>query len=391
MSRSEIPDGWEEKNLGDCAFYINGYAFKPVNWQEHGVPIIRIEQMNDDSAKCDFFDKELPNKFVLQNGDLVFSWSATLSLKIWKRGKAYLNQHLFKVITKRGNDKLFLKYLIEFNLDKLAGEAHGSTMKHITRPHLLNYAVKTPKSFAEQQNIAHIIFTVDNTIDKTEELIEKNKKIKQGLMQDLFDWKNWDTVSLGSVAFVTKLAGFEYTEYFDYSKSGDIIAIRALNMKYGRLDLSDIHTIPRETSMKLPRSKLNKGDIVISYVGTIGELSVIPENEKYHLAPNVAKITLNKKLFLPEFALYQLLTEIGQRRIMDLVASTTQMAISMTRLRTLNLIKPPLEEQERIVKIFEIVDKKINSEESHLAKLLKIKAGLMQDLLTGRVRVGMEA
>jgi len=391
MSETQSPDGWEEKSLGKLADYINGYAFKPKDWKTEGLPIIRIEQLNNSDAEYDYYEGLLPAKNRIDDGDLIFSWSATLSLKIWDRGSAALNQHLFKVIVRNGVDKFFLKYLIEQHLEKLAGETHGSTMKHITRPHLLNYKVEIPARIKEQQKIASILQNVDSAIDETKELIEKNKMIKSGLMQDLFDWVNWATVSLGNVAFVTKLAGFEYTEYFDYSKSGEIVAIRALNMKNGKLDLSDIHTIPRETSIKLPRSRLDKGDIVISYVGTIGELSVIPENEKYHLAPNVAKISLNKNLFYPEFVLYQLLTEIGKRRIFDLVASTTQMAISMTRLRTLILIRPPLEEQKRIVKILEAVDNKIESEQNYLCKLTQMKTGLMQDLLTGRVRVNVEA
>src|SRR5438309_7976464 len=104
MNQNKLPENWEEKELGKCASYLNGYAFKPEDWTNHGIPIIRIEQLNDDDAKCDYYDKPLPDRFVLGNGDLVFSWSATLSLKIWDRGKAYLNQHLFKVVPRNGVD-----------------------------------------------------------------------------------------------------------------------------------------------------------------------------------------------------------------------------------------------------------------------------------------------
>jgi type I restriction enzyme S subunit len=186
---TEAPAGWEEKTLGNCAFYINGHAFKPEDWHETGTPIIRIEQLHDANAHHDFCQRELPDRFVINNGDLIFSWSATLSLKIWDRGRAFLNQHLYKVIPKNGVDRFFLKYLLESNLDKLTGETHGSTMKHITRPHLLEYLVTIPKSLSEQEKIAAVLQRVDNAIDKTKELIEKHKKMKQGLTQSLFDAK----------------------------------------------------------------------------------------------------------------------------------------------------------------------------------------------------------
>jgi type I restriction enzyme S subunit len=89
---------------------------------------------------------------------------------------------------------------------------------------------------------------------------------------------DWDSAKIGDYVFVTKLAGFEYTLHFDYATSGPIIAIRALNIKGGALNLEDVHTIPKETSDALPRSKLKRGDLVMSYVGTLGRAAVIPED-----------------------------------------------------------------------------------------------------------------
>jgi restriction endonuclease S subunit len=179
-----IPKEWEMSTLGNLASYINGYAFKPEDWEESGLPIIRIEQLKNPDAKCDYFDKKLTDIYLINDGDLIFSWSATLFLKIWNRGTAYLNQHLYKVITKSVVKKIFLRYLIEFNIDKLYKETHGSTMQHITRPLLLKFKIILPP-LHEQQKIAEILETVDETIEKTDAIIEKYKRIKQGLMQDL--------------------------------------------------------------------------------------------------------------------------------------------------------------------------------------------------------------
>jgi len=178
-------NSWIKTSLGSIAKYINGYAFKPEDWQEYGIPIIRIEQLKNPDTKYDYCNKKIPEIYIIHKGDLIFSWSASLYLKIWERGDAYLNQHLYKVIPNPITFKFFLKYLIQFNLDKLIKETHGSTMKHITRPSLLGFIVNMPSKI-EQKKIAEILETIDEEIEKTDEIIKKYERIKNGLMQDLF-------------------------------------------------------------------------------------------------------------------------------------------------------------------------------------------------------------
>ncbi|HOK80497.1 MAG TPA: restriction endonuclease subunit S, partial [bacterium] len=242
--------------------------------------------------------------------------------------------------------------------------------------------------------------------------IEKYRRIKQGLMQDLLTrgidengkirsekthkFKNsplgripeeWEVVRLGEVAFVTKLAGFEYTKFFNYSLEGEIILIRALNIRDGKLDLSNTYTMPKDISVKLNRSKLDKNDIVISYVGTVGECAIIPFDDKFHLAPNVAKVSIRKNDLMPEFILKYLLGFHGKREINLIMSSTTQSALSMSNIRTIRVLLPPLPEQQRIAEILSQVDNTIEKEEAYKQKLERIKKGLMEDLLTGKVRV----
>jgi type I restriction enzyme S subunit len=202
--------------------------------------------------------------------------------------------------------------------------------------------------------------------------------------------EEWEVIELGVYAFVTKLAGFEYTKHINYSIGGDIIALRALNLKGGELDLNDIQTIPKGVSEYLKRSKLSKGDLVISYVGTVGEMAVIEEDDKYHLAPNVAKITVKRNKLNPWFLKEYLFSHEGKTEIMNQTASTTQAAMSMGNIRKLKIKMPKIEEQESIVKKLDQVHNKIKDEINYLHKLNSIKTGLMQDLLSGRVRVPEE-
>jgi len=199
--------------------------------------------------------------------------------------------------------------------------------------------------------------------------------------------EDWDSSKIGDFSFVTKLAGFEYTLHFDYSKSGPVIAVRALNIKNGTLDLKEVHTIPRKTSDDLPRSKLVKGDLVISYVGTLGRVAMIPEDDKFHLAPNVAKICVDKARVAPEFLAQFLNSFTGQKLIFDAAASTTQAALSMGNLREIVFVRPPLAEQRAIATALSDVDALLAALDRLIAKQRDLKQAAMQQLLTGQTRL----
>lgn len=168
--------------------------------------------------------------------------------------------------------------------------------------------------------------------------------------------KGWDYIQLGDISFITKLAGFEYTKYINYQDSGDIIMIRGLNCKGTKLVLDDIKWIDRDTSDLLPRSKLNRGDIVITYVGTVGEIALIDKDDTYHLAPNVAKLSLNDKAREnPAFWAYLLM--ISRDYLIRFATSTTQSALNMEKIRKIGFVNPPKDLQDAFVELLVQSDK----------------------------------
>ena len=82
--------------LGDVATYINGYAFKPEDRGEVGLPIIRIQDLTGNAYDLGFYDGEYPERIEINDGDVLISWSASLGVYVWNRGRALLNQHIFK-------------------------------------------------------------------------------------------------------------------------------------------------------------------------------------------------------------------------------------------------------------------------------------------------------
>lgn len=183
---------------------------------------------------------------------------------------------------------------------------------------------------------------------------------------------------IGEIASVTKLAGFEFTKYIQYKEHGDIIMLRGLNCKKGHLVLDDIKWIDKETSDLLPRSKLYYGDILMTYAGTIGDVAMVDADNKYHLAPNVAKITLNdKEKCNPIFLMY--LFMYTNDYIMTFASVVTQASINMEKIRNFEYYFPTIDLQTQFANFVEQVDKSKFVVQQQLADLETIKKSLMQE------------
>lgn len=167
-----------------------------------------------------------------------------------------------------------------------------------------------------------------------------------------------ERVLLNDVGEITKLAGFEFTKYMEYIPDGDIIAIRALNLKDGRLKLDDVKRISSDVSEKLPRSQLHIHDIVLSYTGTLGECAQIKEEGRYHLAPNVAKITPRDNID-PDYLFQIIRSSHFSQEIKNYAHGSTQPTIPMKALRELPIDVLPIEQQHVVAAILGKLDEKI--------------------------------
>ena len=142
----DLPKGWSEKSMEDIADYLNGFAFKPSDWGEKGMPIIKIKELNEGVTKDTPRNtgEDIPEKYIVVAGDIIFSWSATLTAKIWDEEEGLLNQHLFKVTPYEGIAREFVLQSILKTLDEFRNLTTGSTMKHIQRGKLKQVFVKVP-------------------------------------------------------------------------------------------------------------------------------------------------------------------------------------------------------------------------------------------------------
>ncbi|MBO9484309.1 restriction endonuclease subunit S [Salinisphaera sp. G21_0] len=395
-----------KKRLIELADYINGYAFKPAQLGKDGLPVIRIEQLKNPKAIDDHYDGVLPEHNIIDNGDLIFSWSASLFLDIWCHGKSALNQHLFKVVPKPGIDKHFLKYLIEYNLPKLTNAAHGSTMQHITRKELHAFFVEVPEDEVVQKKIARVITSINDLIRLYESKLAKQQRIKTGLMQDLLtkgideqgnirseathEFKDsplgripveWDVTSIEKASL--DVVDCPHTTP-KFTNDGVLVA-RTFNIKNGRFqDTKASYVSESEYQTRTTRLEPQAGDIIFTREAPVGEAFVIPTGMKICLGQRVMLIRPNASEYIGEFLVTFIYSNAAKSIFDQICAGTTNPHLNVKEVRDFKFPKPPTKEQERILDAIKGINHQISSLEIKLSKSQRIKKGLMQDLLSGQ-------
>jgi type I restriction enzyme S subunit len=181
--KREVPEGWEVGTLLDIATFTNGIAcqkFRPKENEEF-YKVIKIREMGTGfTENSEFVSKNIPTKVIVHDGDILFSWSATLDVKIWTNGTGALNQHIFKVTSKKYPNSYFyyelLNYLQHF---KMMAELRKTTMGHITQDHLNESRISIPPQT--------LIEKLDSILKP---ILEKKIKLEQQNQQlsSLRDW-----------------------------------------------------------------------------------------------------------------------------------------------------------------------------------------------------------
>lgn len=249
--------------LGDVASYVNGFPFKPSDWSDMGVPIIRIQDLTGNGYQMNRFDGKYDAKYEVRAGDVLISWSASLGVYVWKLETAVLNQHIFKVrFDKVDVDKDFFVYQVECLLKKAARQAHGATMRHLTKPVFDGLPFYLPPK-EEQKRIAVQLNAITRLISLRQRQAEKLDELVKARFVEMFgdpvrNTKHWEKASLLALGSCKNGMSFHANE------SG--IKLRCLgvgdfkNLSY----IDDVEQLPFVSLAEKPSANcfLHDGDIV---------------------------------------------------------------------------------------------------------------------------------
>jgi len=158
----KLPKGWKSAQIGKLCNLINGKAFKPEDWKTSGLPIIRIQNLNNKTAAFNYFEGVPEPKHLVQNGQLLFAWSGTpgtsFGAHVWTGPTGVLNQHIFKIeFDEKILDKVFFRHAINQKLDELINIAQGGVgLRHVTKGKFENTQINFPPIDEQKQIVARL-------------------------------------------------------------------------------------------------------------------------------------------------------------------------------------------------------------------------------------------
>ena len=412
----EIPEEWNISKLSEITELITKGATPMTygfDFEDEGINFIKVENIME-SGKIDKnsllkISEECNNKLSrskIQKGDILMSIAGTLGRTAIISEEvipANTNQALAIIRLKKINNVDYINKTLSssyikkhINMIGTVGAQPNLSLKQIGDFNILLPSIK------EQEKIASILSTVDEQIDNVDALIEKNKELKKGLMQTLLTkgigHTKFKKTEIGevpsewyikSIDEITKEV-YRYPTYYgiEYVEEG-IAEIRGeLLNDDASIKKESFRYISEKTAKKFPRTKLEGGDIVISVRGTIGKVGYITEElAGSNITANLLRVSMNRNIMNEHFVKQLFLSDIMKRKFDEITTATTIKTFKVPEFKQIILAIPTKDEQDKIASILLEVDKKIEEHENKKQKLEELKKGLMQQLLTGRIRV----
>lgn len=398
----EIPKEWEVKKLGDVVEVISGatpktnineywdngdiYWATPTDITSNGKYIYKTEKSITESGLKNCSAKLLPI------GSILMSSRATIGERCINNVPMATNQGFKSLVCKSEVNNEFIYYYVDILKERLIGLASGSTFLEVSKKVVEDIKIAIP-NLKEQEKIALILSTVDEQIDNVDALIEKNKELKKGLMQTLL------TKGIGHTKFKKTEIG-EIPEEWQNESLGDMVnfeggtqppkkyfsnecldgMIRLIQIRDYKSDKFKVY-VPKE----LCRRFCDKSDVMIGRYGP-PIFQILRGLEGAYNVALIKATPINERLdreylyyFLNNEKLFNLIDSLSQR-------TSGQTGIDMEVLKAYKIPIPPKKEQEKIVLTLSQIDKRIENYENRNKKLEELKKGLMQQLLTGKIR-----
>ena len=233
--KREIPKGWHCGTLLDIAEYTNGLAcqkYRPTD--ENKLPVIKIKEMHDGlSVDTEWVKADIPDDVKVFDGDVLFSWSASLEVMLWAYGNGGLNQHIFKVTSKNGYPRSFYFYqLVHYiGVFKQMAEARKTTMGHITQDHLRQSTIVLPPDVDIANKLEEKLCPIFDAIVKNSQEIMTFTKQRDELLPLLMN---------GQASVNYHLSAKVYPLPIAYKKAMPIVANQTISNIFNQK--SDSHT-----------------------------------------------------------------------------------------------------------------------------------------------------
>jgi type I restriction enzyme, S subunit len=417
---SLVPEQWDFCPIGNHIEVLTDYtangSFSSLKEnvqyfnEKSYAALVRTTDLEKDTFRPQrFTDKkgyEFLKKSSLTHGDIVIA-------NVGSAGKAYRvpdanmpmtlapNMYLVKFCKSMDSDFAFQVITNERFYSDLMSNVGSSTLNAINKSNFRSINIFVPP-LPEQKKITSILTSVDEVIEKTQLQINKLQDLKKGTMNELLtrgighkEFKDselgripedWSSVCLGDYAYIKARIGWRGLSSSEYTVSGPYL-IAGKHIKGSGVDwlnCDHINDFRYEESREI---QLQENDIIISKDGTIGRLAFIEYLPGKATINGTMMLIRTEKNFHSKYVYFYLQGDNFQKLIREKVSGSSIPHIFQRDMITFNLPMPPLTEQKKIVSILTPIDKTIEDKQCKLTKIKSLKKSLMQDLLTGKVRV----
>ena len=347
----------EQKRLGDIATYINGFAFKPEDRGTVGLPIIRIQDLTGNAYDLGFYAGNYPERIEINDGDVLISWSASLGVYVWDKGKALLNQHIFKVVFDKCEvNREYFVYAVRYKLKEMESKTHGATMKHIVKKDFDNTLIPFP-TLEEQENIANLLDKISTIILVRQQQLQKLDELVKARFVEMFGDDKYSKMPL--INLITEGAGLSYgiVQPGD-SGTGDMGVLRPVDMVNGEISTHSIKYIDRSIGASFKKTELVGDELLITVRGTTGVTALTDSRFKnMNVTRGIAVIRYDRRKINPIYLNAFLNTDESQQYIQEHARGATLQQINLSDLRVHMIPVPPIELQEKLADFIQQVDK----------------------------------
>ena len=350
----------EYKKLGDIATYINGYPFKPEDRGECGLPIIRIQDLTGNTYDLGYYDGKYPERIEINNGDILISWSASLGVYVWNRGKALLNQHIFKVVFDKVEiNKRYFVYAVQFKLKEMEAKTHGATMKHIVKKDFDSTLIPYP-SLKEQSRIAEIIDSIAKSINMRQKQLQKLDELVKARFVEMFgdvirNSKSWEIRVLADIAS-SRLGKMLDTKQQTGECSYPYLA--NFNVQWFRFNTENLNQMDFNEEDRI-EFELQNGDLLVCEGGEIGRCAVWHnEIQPCFFQKALHRVRCNRQIVHPDYLGWWFKYNCDHDGFATIAGAKATIAhLPGVKLKQLRVAIPPLELQEQFAAFVNQTDK----------------------------------
>lgn len=385
-----IPSDWEVKRLEDVVTLINGKSYSQDELLENGkYRVLRVGNLFSNNNWY-YSNLELEDDKYVENGDLMYAWSASFGPRFWKEEKIIYHYHIWKVLISDRTTKDFIYQLLEFDKELILRKTQGGTMVHITKGDMENRKLPIPP-LPEQQKIASILSTWDTAIDNCKAIIEKLKDRNKGLAQQLltgkirvkgFEKTKWKLTPLNEC--------LAYTPREVPKPTGNYLALGLRSHGKGIFHKHDID--PEDVAMEF-LYEVKENDLIVNITFAWEQaLAIVSKKDEGGLVSHrFPTYTFKTETAIPEFFRHFIVQKYF-KFLMELISpggAGRNRVMSKTDFLKLDVKLPDAKEQKVIANILDAASVEFNQYQQKLQKLQLQKKGLMQQLLTGKIRVNV--